>query len=184
MSSTPSPEAQRAIAALGLEPHPEGGYYRETFRDTASSSPDNRPASTCIYFLLTERDVSRLHKLDAAETWHLYTSVSVKQGEASATPGLEVVELGKKGPKVTRLISAISSAGNDGSGVTETGPQYTVPAGVWFGSRPAKGTEWVLVGCTVAPGFLFEKFELGERVGLLGEFPACREEIERLTPAS
>ena len=169
----PSPEAQSLITKLNLTPHPEGGYYREMFRDTACTLGDtNRPISTSIYFLLTAGDISRLHKIDAAETWHLYAGKSDTGGPGTGV--LEVVELGKGGPKVTRLSSGVS--------VDATGPQYTVPRDVWFGSRPAEGTEYVLVGCTVAPGFLFEKYELGERAGLLKDFPECKAEIEKLTP--
>ncbi len=122
--------AEEVVSRLGLKPHPEGGFYRETFRDGAS---------TAIYYLLREGDGSAWHRVThAAEVWHHY---------AGATLELCVSE--GRGRKVIRL-------GTDFA--TGEEPQAVVPPGVWQSARPLGG--WVLVGCTVAPGFEFDSFEM------------------------
>lgn len=155
---------QDIIKTLDLEPHPEGGYFRQTFVDNENALPDGRAASTMIYFLIEAGNFSRLHRLDAAEGWHFY-----------AGQPFNVVELTSEGPVVTRLGMNLAAGER---------PQYLVKPNRWFGSKPAEGSEWALVGCTVAPGFEFQKFELGERHSLLEEFPNCREWIIALTPDS
>ena len=150
------------IETLGLEPHPEGGYFKETYRDTATTS-SGRSASTTIYYLLKAGQHSSLHRIDASEGWHHY-----------AGGALQIVELEKSGPEVTRLGSNLL----DGER-----PQHVVKARNWFGAKPADGTDWALVGCTVAPAFEFEKFEMGKRKSLMEEYgEKCREWIEELTP--
>lgn len=136
------------ISDLRLAPHPESGYFRETYRSAAS---------TAIFYLLPRGQVSRLHRIHADEVWHFY------RGDA-----LEVIELQPGAPARITRISADS-------------PQHVVPAGTWFGSHPAAGSAWSLVGCTVAPAFEFSKFELGNRDALLAEFPLARDVIEVLT---
>lgn len=124
------------IAALGLEPHPEGGYFRETFRDSAPVG--GRAASTAIYYLLAAGQRSHWHRVDATEVWHWY---------AGAPLSLRVSFEGK-----TQTVTL----GN----VLEYGqvPQYVVLPQVW---QSAQSTgEWTLVGCTVAPGFEFSGFEM------------------------
>lgn len=152
------------IKLLDLEPHPEGGYFRQTFSDDENSLPDGRAASTVIYFLIEAGNFSRLHRIDASEGWHFYAGQS-----------FDVVELTGDGPVVTRLGMDL---------VAGERPQYVVKPNRWFGSKPAQGSDWALVGCTVAPGFKFENFELGQREKLLEEFPGCKEWIVALTPDS
>ena len=152
--------ADEIIKALGLEPHPEGGYFKETFRDPTKLD-SGRSSSTMIYYLLKEDQCSLLHRLDASEGWHFYAGNT-----------LQVIELDQAGPIITKLGTDIAGG--------ET-PQHIVRPGRWFGAKPAEGTEWVLAGCTVAPAFEIEKFEFGVREKLLEEFPKCKEWIEKLT---
>ena len=128
---------EHIIAALELSPHPEGGHYRETFRDGAG--PSGRAHSTAIYYLLREGEVSAPHRIDAAEVWHYYGGAALK---------LTIQEEGKE---AVRLV-----LGPD----VENGerPQIVVPPRAWQGARSLGA--WTLVGCTVAPGFEFAAFEL------------------------
>ena len=130
--------AEEIIELLGLAPHPEGGFYRETFRSLVVDE-DDRAASTAIYYLLPAGKVSAWHRVtDADEVWHFY---------AGAPLELTVAD----GPKRTiTLLGADLAAGQR--------PQGVVPAGVWQTARTLG--EWTLVGCTVAPGFRFESFEM------------------------
>jgi predicted cupin superfamily sugar epimerase len=123
------------IARLGLQPHPEGGHYRETFR--ASDQP--RGASTAIYFLLKADERSHWHRVDADEVWHHY---------AGAPLELLLSEDGR-GVRHLRLGSDLD--------IGEL-PQAVVPRGVWQAARSLG--RWTLVGCTVAPAFEFKTFEL------------------------
>lgn len=126
------------IARLGLQPHPEGGHFRETFRDPAVDA-GGRAASTLIYFLLARGERSHWHKVDAVETWHFY---------AGAPLSLRIAGDGEV-PQTTTLGIDLG-AGQQ--------PQAVVPAHAW---QAAESTgDWTLVGCTVAPGFMFEGFEL------------------------
>jgi uncharacterized protein len=122
---------------LGLAPHPEGGHYRETFRDAATDG-SGRAASTAIYFLLAAGEVSRWHRVDAAEGWHWHAGASLV---------LMIAEAGRR--REVRL-------GTDLVGGER--PQAMVPAGAW--QQAASLGAWTLVGCTVAPGFEFAGFEL------------------------
>lgn len=125
------------IATLGLKPHPEGGWYAETFRDATGGS---RGHSTAIYFLLEEDQLSAWHRVrDAAEAWHFY---------AGAPLALSMWEDG--GAVVEQVLGIELAAGER--------PQIIVPAGWWQSARSLG--EWTLVGCTVAPGFDFAAFEL------------------------
>jgi predicted cupin superfamily sugar epimerase len=156
-------DAKYWIDTLQLKPHPEGGFFRETFRD--AHQKDGRSVSTAIYFLLPQGSVSRLHRIDASEVWHFY-----------AGGPLEVVEIDEEG---NARVTTIGTAADKGETL-----QHVVPPGRWFGAAPGSDTEYALVGCTVAPGFRFESFELGERKILLESFPAAKEWIEQLTPES
>lgn len=129
--------AQEIIACLQLVPHPEGGHYCETFRDTLSIA--ERAASTAIYFLLAEGEVSRWHRIDAAEIWHWYAGAPLALGMTPVGAEAIVVRLG---PNL--------AAGER--------PQAVVPAGVWQQAKSLGA--WTLAGCTVAPGFTFAGFEL------------------------
>jgi predicted cupin superfamily sugar epimerase len=158
------PAVEDLVHDLDLQPHPEGGFYRETYR-AATTVDGERAAATMIYFLLPAGQVSRLHRIDADEGWHHYLGGT-----------LEVYELDEAEPdagvSVTRLGKDLSRG---------EVPQHLVPAGRWFGAAPAAGSPYTLVGCTVAPGFEFSRFELGVRAALLAKFPAAAALVERLT---
>jgi predicted cupin superfamily sugar epimerase len=125
------------IRLLDLKPHPEGGHYRETFRD--SSGFEGRAASTAIYFLLAAGEESRWHRIDAVEVWHWY----------GGAPLLLCASVDEK--EIIHLRLGMDLAAGER-------PQAFVPGGAWQSARSLG--EWTLVGCTVAPGFLFEKFEI------------------------
>ncbi len=135
--SADSLSAAEIIRLLGLQPHPEGGHYRETFRDGATDGSD-RAASTAIYFLLREGEISRWHRVDAAEAWHWYAGAPLALTMVDAA-GLREVRLG---PDLA----------------TGERPQAVVPAGAW--QQATSLGAWTLLGCTVAPGFQFSGFEL------------------------
>lgn len=160
--SGPAPED--LIRRLRLEPHPEGGYFRETYRSplTTRVPQGERSASTAIYFLLKEGQVSRLHRIKSDELWHFHAGGPLTV--AAILPG---------GGTLEAVLGPDPSAGHV--------YQHAVPAGSWFGAWPAAGAGFSLVGCTVAPGFDFEDFELGRRGELLRIFPAAAGLIERLT---
>ena len=132
-----STEADAIIRLLGLAPHPEGGHYRETFRDEVSDGA--RAASTAIYFLLRAGEISRWHRVDAAEVWHWYAGAALALSIVAASGQRERIRLGPT------LIAGER-------------PQAVVPAGDWQQAESLGA--WTLVGCTVAPGFVFEGFEL------------------------
>jgi predicted cupin superfamily sugar epimerase len=162
------------IQKLDLAPHPEGGYYRQTYRadlalNAQSLSPQftgPRSASTAIYFLLEGTDFSAFHRLRSDELWHFY------QGQT-----LEVHVIESDGSYSTILLGSDPEAG-------ETF-QSAVKAGCWFASRlaPTENAEnsFALVGCTVAPGFDFEDFELARRDDLQQEYPEHARLIAELT---
>ncbi|MGV0817318.1 cupin domain-containing protein [Martelella sp. AMO21009] len=131
--------ADAIIEALGLKPHPEGGWFAETFRD---SSGGGRGASTLIYFLLKAGERSHWHRLHTAvEVWHYYAGAPLKLMRSVDGKAVETQMLGPDIAKGER-------------------PQGVIPAGCW---QAAKTTgDFTLVGCTVAPGFTFEDFELAE----------------------
>jgi uncharacterized protein len=124
-------ETEALIAALNLAPHPEGGHFRETFRDKTSG---NRAYSTAILFLLKAGEVSRWHRVDAAEVWHYYRGAPLEL----------IIE------KTVHILGPQIERGQQ--------PQIAVPKGAW---QMAKSLgDYTLVGCTVAPGFEFSGFEL------------------------
>jgi uncharacterized protein len=134
------PSAADIIARLELKPHPEGGHYRETFRDVRTDA-HGRSRSTAIYYLLRHGERSNWHRIDAVEIWHYYSGAALTLRIANEGCGPHTVTLG---PDVT--------AGQR--------PQAIVPAGAW---QAAESTgDWTLVGCTVAPGFEFASFELAK----------------------
>lgn len=159
-----TPNAQTYIRTLQLQPHPEGGFYKETYRSAATVSTPNgaRNHSTGIYFLLEAGNFSAFHRIKSDEMWHFY-----------AGDVLEVIEIDATG---TLTVTAV---GND----VETGHvfQYVVKAGNWFASRVRAGGAFALVGCTVAPGFDFADFEMPSRDTLLQLFPQHAEMITALT---
>ena len=128
--------AKDIIATLGMAPHPEGGWYVETFKD--ADGPDDRPRSTAIYFLLEAGQVSHWHRVDAVEVWHWHAGAALE---------LRIAENGRG--DTLRL-------GPDVLGGER--PQGIVPESAWQAARSLGA--WTLVGCTVAPGFRFEGYEL------------------------
>jgi len=164
LSSPDLPPIERLVHLLDLAPHPEGGYFRETYR-SQHAGPEGRAASTLIYFLLAPGQVSKLHRIDADEGWHLYLGGPLEIHELDAARPDE-------SPLVTRLGTDI---------VGGERPQHVVPAGRWFGAALAAGAPYALVGCSVAPGFEFANFELGNRETLMRAFPKAVEAIGRLT---
>ena len=135
---SPATPARQVIEALGLQPHPEGGWFRETFRDTAAEG--ERAASTAIFYLLERGQVSAWHRVkDASEVWHHYAGGPLKL--SLAAPG-EAARAQVLGPDVF-------------AGQT---PQVVVPADWWQSAQPLG--DWTLVGCTVAPAFEFASFEM------------------------
>jgi len=122
--------ADALIAQLKLQPHPEGGYFRETFRDAG----EGRAHSTAIYFLLKAGQVSRWHRVDTAEVWHFYRGAPL---ELRIGKRLEIL-----GPEIEKGQQ----------------PQLIVPRDEWQAARSLG--DYTLVGCTVAPGFEFSKFEM------------------------
>jgi len=131
--------AAEMIAKLALKPHPEGGHYRETFRDPRMI--DGRAASTAILFLLARGERSHWHRIDAVEVWHYYAGAPLK---------LEIVDGAKE--EIIRLGANVH-AGEI--------PQVTVPARAWQAAETTG--DWTLVGFTVAPGFSFDGLELAPR---------------------
>ena len=161
--------AQSYIQALQMQPHPEGGFFSESYRSEQTMEAPapgggtrQRNVSTAIYFLLEAGNFSAFHRIRSDEIWHFYA------GQA-----LEVLELLPSGELCcTRLGPDIA----DGEL-----PQYVVPANTWFASRVADGGTFSLVGCTVAPGFDFADFRLARREDLLASFPQHRQVITELT---
>ena len=132
--------AAEVIRLLDLKPHPEGGHFRETFRDTRAVE-GGRAASTAIYFLLARGERSHWHRVDAAECWHFYG------GSALA------LHIADGAGRTTFRIGNDLAAGDH--------PQMVVPAGAWQAAESLG--DWTLVGCTVAPGFDFSGFELAPK---------------------
>ena len=132
--------AAEVIARLQLQPHPEGGHYRETFRDRRVDA-NGRSLSTAIYFLLAGGERSHWHRIDAVEIWHYY---------AGGALSLRIAD--DAGQRAIRLGPDLAAG---------EVPQATVPTQAW---QAAESTgDWTLVGCTVAPGFDFAKFELAPK---------------------
>ncbi len=162
--------AKNLIETLGLVPHPsEGGYFRETYRASTirPANPDVggglRAASTAIYYLLTPRTVSAIHRLVSDEVFHFYLGDPVEQ-----------LHLLPDGSSRIVVIGADIAAGER--------PQVVVPKGVWQGARLKPGGRFALLGCTVAPGFDFADYEHGERAALSAAWPDRAEAIAALTP--
>jgi predicted cupin superfamily sugar epimerase len=135
-----TPTAAEIVATLGLQPHPEGGHYRETFRDSRVDS-GGRAASTAIYFLLASGERSHWHRIDAVEIWHYHAGAPLTL-EIARDAGQRTITLG---PDV--------AAGQE--------PQGIVPSHAWQAASTTG--DWTLVGCTVAPGFDFATFELAPK---------------------
>ncbi len=158
------------IEKLKLRPHPEGGYYRQTYRADLvlprESLPHDftgpRAASTAIYFLLEGGNFSAFHRLRSDELWHFCVGAP-----------LTVHMIDERGKYSELLLGNDPEAGQSLQGV--------VRAGSWFASEVRDGKSFALVGCTVSPGFEFEDFELAKREELSGLYPQHRELIQKLT---
>lgn len=163
------PEAHYWIQTLGLQPHPEGGYYRETYRSTLrlmgcclTEHGGARVAATAIYYLLEGSQFSALHRLRSDEMWHFYAGSPLRLSLITPEGLLHQVLLGNN-PARGEVFQAV------------------VPAGCWFGAEVEDPQGYTLVGCTVSPGFDFEDFEIGDRQHLIACYPQHRHLIERLT---
>ena len=130
--------ADDIIVQLNLAPHPEGGFYRQTW----AAENEGRPTGTCIYFLLKDGEASHWHKVDATEIWHYY----------AGAPLILSISGTDEGPAVDHILGPDLAAGQ--------APQGIVPTGAWQAARTTG--DWTLVGCTVSPGFQFEGFTLAK----------------------
>jgi len=152
-------------ASLALSPHPEGGYYRETYK-SVEILPSGRPCATSILFLLTHENPSNFHRLDAEEVWYYQSGDPLTVHIIDVNGAYCEIQIG---PNVLEghVLQAV------------------VPSGVWFGSSVSTPTEdgegWALVGCMVSPGFNFEGFELADRAALTASYPEYSEIIKKLT---
>jgi predicted cupin superfamily sugar epimerase len=157
------------IHHLQLQVHPEGGFFKETYRANEVIPSKGLPGrfdgsrnfSTAIYFLLRSQDRSVFHRIKSDEIWHFYAGTSLTLYTLSQT-GLTIYTLGAE-PENQELL------------------QVVVPAGCWFGAQVNSAESYTLAGCTVAPGFDFNDFEIAKRDELLQEFPQYKSIIERLT---
>lgn len=163
------PTADELIRRLNLQPHPkEGGFFRETYRSSDAASlpgyPDARSYGTAIYYLLKPGTFSALHRLRSDEIFHFYLGGPVR-----------MLQLWPDGSGKTVVMGPNIERGEE--------LQVVVPRGVWQGTCLEPGSEFALLGCTVAPGFDYADYEHGTRADLIRQFPDHRELINRLTTA-
>jgi predicted cupin superfamily sugar epimerase len=157
------------IDHLQLLPHPEGGFYKETYRSSENIPSvaiptrfeGERSFSTAIYFLLRSQDKSMFHKIKSDELWHFHAGSS-----------LTIYVLNESGLTLHKLGLDVAQGES---------PQVIIPAMCWFGATVNKPNRYTLASCTVAPGFHFVDFQLANRSLLLNEFPAHTELIKQLT---
>ena len=184
-SKISKPTAAYWIKQLRLRPHPEGGYYRETYRspkiiaksDLPSRYDGNRSFATAIYFLLRGDQFSAFHRLKSDEIWHFHDGTQVF-----------IFVIGKDGRLTTAKLGLNAKEGEQ--------PQFVIRAGSWFAATlvkqnlppeadpPLAEKSYALVGCTVTPGFDFGDFEMGNRLKLCRKFPKHRALINKLTKAT
>lgn len=158
------------VKKLQLEPHPEGGFFKEVYRSEEEIPADALPQrfsgsrhfATSIYFMLTAGNFSAFHRIQADETWHFYTGQPITVFVIHKDGRLEKIQLGNN-PDKDQVF------------------QYTIPAQCWFASALRAESGYGLVGCSVAPGFDFADFEMAERESLMAEFPQHQEVIRKLT---
>lgn len=167
------PTAEELIRQLNLSPHPEGGYYRETYRSNGQISEESLPENmsgsrnyaTCIYFLLTTDKASAFHRINQDEIWHFYQGSPIRLHQISPEGAYQQIIIGPDLAKGHHL-------------------QYVVPATYWFAAEVMEGAaDYALAGCTVAPGFDFKDFVLPKREELIAQFPQHAAVITRLTHA-
>jgi len=151
--------AKALIARHGLQPHPEGGFYRETYRSSlmVDTPTGERSAGTAILYLLCGQGVSHFHRIDADEIWHFH-----------AGGPLNIHSLLPDGTAKLDTLSAEN-------------PQVVIPAGIWFGAELAVVDSYALAGCTVSPAFDFAGFEMASKGELLADWPQAEAQINRLT---
>ena len=156
------PDAQYWIDKLAMQPHPEGGYYKETYKSSGTIRELDRHYATAIYFLLLEDKFSAFHRIKSDEVWHFYTGSPLDVFMINEQSEMERLRLGPD---------------------AEAGQHFqaVVPAGRWFASRMAQPDSYALVGCTVAPGFDFQDFEMGDRYQLISQYPQHATLIKSLT---
>lgn len=163
-------DPQTIIRQLDLKPHPEGGFYRETYRCDEAIAPVGLPAryttprsfSTAIYYLLTPDSFSAMHRVQSDEVFHFYAGDPVT-----------LLRLHPDGHADTLILGQDFAAGQQ--------PQAVVPRAVWQGLRLVDGGRFALLGATVAPGFDFADFEMGSRDSLTRRYPTSSALITRLT---
>ncbi len=164
-----NPQAQEYIQNLQLEAHPEGGYYRRTYQSNivlpSTALPNrfknSRLAASAIYFLLTTDSFSAFHRLEADELWHFYAGTSVMLYLIHPDGRLQTIEVGNPLNNPNATFQAL------------------IPAQTWFAASVIAADSYALVGCTLAPAFDFEDFELAEKTELLKEYPQHVDLIER-----
>ena len=160
---------QKLIREFALQPHPEGGWFSQTYKSketiAAPALParfeDDRVFSTAIYFLLEQGNFSAFHRIKSDECWHFYTGDALEIFIISQDDILTRTTLGKDFEKGQKF-------------------QFVVPANCWFASRPATGSMYCFVGCTVSPGFEFDDFELADADILSSVYPQHAELIRSL----
>lgn len=163
-------QIEKIINQLNLEPHPEGGFFKETYRSATQIDEATlgepfvgaRNISTGIYFLLTADTFSAFHKINQDEMWHFYDGSPLKIHMISA-----------RGEYSETIVGRNLAAGEM--------PQFTVPAGTWFGATVIESNNFSLVGCTVSPGFDFRDFQMPAQKELLKRFPKHRAIITALS---
>ncbi|MEM9142566.1 MAG: cupin domain-containing protein [Bacteroidota bacterium] len=163
-------KANKIIKELGLQPHPEGGYFRETYRSVGKISEEclgskyrgSRNHATCIYFLLTSDRFSAFHKIIQDEIWHFYDGAPLRLHLITEEGRYRKVTVGRDWDKGEV-------------------PQFVVPGESWFAAEVLQKGAYSLVGCTVSPGFSFNDFELGDREKLISLFPDHEAIITSLT---
>ncbi|OWF66721.1 hypothetical protein B6A14_01720 [Polynucleobacter hirudinilacicola] len=155
-------DIQTIIDALHLEPHPEGGFYREMYRSEIAvkdlKGSANKSAYTSIYYLLSGKDFSAWHRIKSDETWYFHLGCDVLIYFFDENKSLKTIQVG----------------------MTSKNLQATIPAHTWFAARLLNEVAFCLVSCAVAPGFEFDDFEIAEREYLLKEFGASAESIQMI----
>ncbi|MDO8527201.1 MAG: cupin domain-containing protein [Deltaproteobacteria bacterium] len=155
---------ENLVSLFDLQPHPEGGYYKETYRaeGTLNTPRGNRNHATAIYYLLTEGTQSRLHRLKQQdEIMHFYLGDPLTLVEILPDGKIENTILGQDVLSGQKL-------------------QHVIKAGHWFALYPNPGSRFGLIGCTVSPGFEFDDFEMDKKTELLQKFPHAKDIIEKL----
>lgn len=161
-------EAAKLIKELGLQQHPEGGYYKETYRSHEVLNKEtlpgrfkgNRNYYASIYFLMQEDDYSAFHKIQQDEVWHFYKGCAIHIHTISPNGHYKVLKLGM-GVKIKENF------------------QVCIPHGTWMAAEPVDKSSYALVGCTTAPAFEFEDFEMMDKNKAIEQFPQHKEIIER-----